>query len=67
MENNVHLWGNTKDARDKDVIDQYTPEIAKMYNILTGSLAVLCNSSDSCNFEQMKALQLKYLMKQIIL
>lgn len=60
--NNKHLWGNTKDARDKDVIgDQYTPEIAKMYNILTGSLAVLCNSSDSCNFEQMKALQLRIL------
>jgi hypothetical protein len=48
---NVHLW--TK--------DQYTPEIAKMYNILTSSLAVLCNSSDSCNFEEMKALQLEIL------
>lgn len=61
--NNKHLWGNTKDARDKDVIgDQYTPEIAKMYNILTSSLAVLCKSSDdTCNFERMKTLQLKIL------
>jgi hypothetical protein len=63
--NNKHLWGNTKDARDKDVIgDQYTPEIAKMYNILTSSLAVLCNSiDDSCNFEDMKKLQLEILKK----
>ena len=48
---NVHLW--TK--------DQYTTEIAKMYNILTSSLAVLCKSSDRCNFEEMKALQLEIL------
>lgn len=53
---NVHLWESG-----------YTPEIAKMYNILTSSLAVLCNSFDTlddrCNFEQMKALQLEILEK----
>ena len=59
---NVHLWGNKKDAMGNSVNgDQYTPEIAKMYNILTSSLAVLCNSSDSCNFEEMKELQLEIL------
>ena len=48
---NVHLWESG-----------YTPEIAKMYNILTSSLAVLCNSlDDRCNFEEMKALQLEIL------
>lgn len=49
---NVHLWESG-----------YTSEIAVMYNILTGSLAVLCKSSDSCNFEEMKALQLNILEK----
>ena len=47
---NVHLWESG-----------YTTEIAKMYNILTSSLAVLCKSSDRCNFEDMKALQLNIL------
>ena len=50
---NVHLWGKS----------QYTDEIAKMYNILTSSLAVLCNSRDRCNFEDMKNLQLEILKK----